>query len=290
MRRKSIAVIAVASSIVVLGAIFGILYGTGVLSIGVTPVVTVPDEIEIVIHDALDSTNNDEIEEASTIAWYRSKVSNLEEEEIKDLAYADFSADGTGDDKKPDEDYVYIVKISGTDLVTKWFTTDSRLFEGYLPLLSLGINNVYIYNETEDLALSAYSPVGGTTFNRTDYRDWNIIVNCLDDTEGVGADVTSLEGYGYGYDPSVGAWLTPVIKVTFNTTATNAFGEMRTTFTVTEDCASTVMYFGIQCSLDGGETDFELRLGSGLGTTFEVTTLAAGWGYSGSFSSKDTQN
>lgn len=250
--------------------------------------VTVADEYDIVIHDALDSTNDDEIDDASTITWYRAKISALEDDEIVDLAYSDFSADGTGDDKDPDEDYTYLVKISGTDLVTKWFCTDSRVFEGNLPVLSLGVNDVYIYNETEDCALAAYSPIGGTTFNQTDYRDWTVILNCLDASEATTADVTSLEGYGYGYCPDVGSWYTPVIKVIFNTTATNAFGEMQTTYDVSEACASTAMYFEIQANLSG-TTEFDLRLGSGLGTTFEVTSIAIGYGYSGAFSQWDIQ-
>jgi hypothetical protein len=271
--------------------VLGILAGAGVLSIGTnTPAVVVPDEYEIVLHDALDSTNDDEIDDAATITWYRAKVSTFEDDEDwEDLAYSDFSADGTGDDKNPDDDYTYIASITGTDLVAQWVCTDSRVFEGYLPMISLGSNDVYVYNETEDLALSAYSPVGGTTFNQTDYRDWTVVVNCLDASESASAEVTSLEGYGYYYDPSAGTWMTPVIAVTFNTTATNAFGEIQDTLTVSEAAAASVLYFEIQSNISGS-TEFDLRLGSALGTTFEVTQIAVGWGYSGSFSSKDTQN
>lgn len=261
----------------------------GWYSIGTADTVVVPDEYEIVLHDALDSTNDDEIDDAATITWYRAKISNLEEGEIEDLQYSDFSADGTGDDKNPDDDYTYIASISGTDLVTQWVCTDSRVFEGNLPVISLGTNNIYVYNETEDLALSAYSPVGGTTFNQTDYRDWTVVVNCLDATESATADVTNLEGYAYYYCPSTGTWLTPVIAVTYNTTATTAFGAFQGTETCEEAAAATVLYFEIRANISGS-TEFDIRLGSGLGTTFEVTQIAVGWGYSGSFTSKDTQN
>jgi len=280
--------------LIIIGAALGLMFGGRyagwwTFSFGAPPAVA-PDEYTIVVHDALDSTNDDEIESAATIAWYRAKVSTFEnDQDWEDLVYADFSADGTGDDKDPDEDYTYLAKISGTDLVDVWVCTDSRVFEGYIPLISLGDNDIYVYNETEDLALSAYSPIGGTTFNRTDYRDWNIVVNCLDLAEGPTADVTSLEGYGYYYDPSIGAFLCPTIAVTFNITATNAFGEIQETYEVSEAAASTVLYFELQVNLDGGETQIALQLGSGLGTTFEVTQIAVGWGYSGAFSSKDTQ-
>jgi hypothetical protein len=260
----------------------------GPWSISTGPTVTTPTSYTLVIKDALDSTNDAEIDNAATINWLRAKVSAFTEaDDWDDLAYADFTADGTGTSKTPNADYTYLVKVSGTDLVTKWYCTDDRVFDGYIPEIVLGTNNLYIYNETEDLALSAYSPVGGTTFNQTDYRDWNVVVNCIDASEAITAEVTSLEGYGYGYDPSVGAWLCPVIAVTFNTTATNAFGEIQDTYTVSEAAAATVLYFEINCNLSGSTT-FDLKLGTGLSTTFEVTQIAIGWGYSGSFTQDDS--
>ena len=288
MKRKSIFIVTLVSTLGVAGLILGILGLTGNLSIGTTPdVVVVPTDYEIAIHDALDSTNDDEIDDAATINWYRAKIASLEEDEIEDIAFADYSADGTGDDKNPDEDYIYLAKISGTDLVEKWFTTDSRVFEGNIPLLSLGVNDVYIYNETEDIAMAAYC-VGGVTALNTTYRDWTIVLSCLDATESITADVTSLEGYGYSYDPEDGAWLTPVIAVGFNITATAAHGALQTTYDVTEATSGNVLYFEIQSNISG-ITEFDLRLGSLIGTTLGVVEINVGWGYSGSFTEKDMQ-
>jgi len=274
-------------SVFLLGAIG---YGSYAIFGAVTPVTTVADEFEIIPYDALDSTNTEDLEDDVEYAWYRAKVASLTEEEIEDLTWADFSADGTGDNKDPDSDYVYIVKIydaTAPDIVEQYWSSDARLFEGKMPVLQLGDNRVGIYNETEDVSLVAYAPEGGVEFNQTNYREWNVLWNCLDASEGTG-EYTADEGYKGYFDPSSNKYNTLVVKITFNTTASTSWCELQNSYTNRETASGSDLYIEIDVNLYG-ELKTEIKFSSALGTDFEAITVAIGYGNADSFTSWDSQ-
>jgi hypothetical protein len=258
----------------------------GLYSLTPATPVTPATSYNLVFHDALDSTNDDEVD--PTIAWYEEDVSDLEEDEIADLAFADFVSTGSGDDLTPEDGYIYIAKITQTDFVSQYWATDSRIFEGNLPLLALGDNDIYMYNETEDVAIACYS-IGGVTVNQTDYDEWTIVTSCLDASEATTAEVTHKEGYRYFYNPETPAWNTPVIKLTFNDTATSAFCSLEDVYEYTEVCSTVYMYIAIEANIND-VSEFHIDLGSGLGTDFELVTIGFGYGNADSCTVWDSQS
>lgn len=250
---------------------------------------TPADSFVIVAHDSQAPSNTEELEEDLTFAWYGVDVEDMDDDEIEDLAWADFAlADADEDDFEPEENYIYLLKATGTDICTQYWTTDARVFEGDLPLLELGVNDIYFYNETEDVSMLAFNHVGGTTVLNTDYDEWTIDTFCLDASEGVDADVTHLEGYKYYYNPETAMWMSPVIKIKFNATATVAFAELKSPIVNREVCATVYLYIEMNTNLSF-ENDFSIDIGSGLGTTFELVDITIGWGSASSFSALDTQ-
>jgi hypothetical protein len=279
-------------SIIILSmlVIGGVIYAGYSIFGAVTPADTIADEFEIIPYDALDSSNTEDLEDEVEYAWYRASVDGLTEEEIEDLTWADFSADGTGDNKDPDEDYVYIVKIydsTSSDIVEQYWCSDSRIFESKMPVLQLGENRVGIYNETEDVSLVAYAREGGVVFNQTNYREWTVLWNCLDASEGTG-EWTADEGYKGYFDPSVNKYKTLTMKITFNTTASTSYCELQNGYTNRETASGNDLYIEIDVNLSG-TLETEIKFSSVLGTTFEAVTCSIGYGNADSYSAWDTQ-
>lgn len=245
---------------------------------------------DIVIHDALDSTNDEDFEDAVTLAWYGVDTEDMETEEIEDLIFSDFTLEDADDESfTPDDFYIYIMKASGTDIVTRYFTTDDVIFDGYLDELVLGINDVYLYNESEDVSMTATDELGGTIVLNTVYDDWIVTMHSLDASEGVDAKISFKEGYGYFYDPENSVWMSPMIRVTYNVTATIAFANIDDLIESDEVCSTTYTFFEIHENL-GDTNTYHISFGSGMGTVFEVSAIGVGWGYSSSYTEKDTQD
>ena len=276
-------------AVIAVGLFLGLYIFPSVLGwYSLTPAVTPTAETEYRLNffDALDSTNDDEVD--PTIAWVTVDISDLEVDEIEDLVYTDYTSDGSGDDHDYDEDEIHIAKITQTGFVSQYWTTDSRVADGNLPLLQLGDNNVYLYNTTEDVSIAAWSKLG-VTVNQTDEDEWIIVTNCLDASEAAAADVTHKEGYRYYYDFENACWMAPTIKVTYNTTATSAFVALEDTLVHREACSTVYTYIELNTNLSD-VNEFHLDFGSGLGTDFEVITITFGYGNIDSYTSWDSQS
>jgi hypothetical protein len=253
-----------------------------------------PTTYDLVLHDYLSAENDDEIQDHCTTTWYVYDYSEIDAEDVADtladLVYADFTSDGTDDTKTPDADSAYIMAVTGTDTVTLWYATDSRLFSGLLPLLVLGTNDIYIMNATEDVSFLCYDSNSLTsTINQTDYRDWTLQMNSLDAAEGTTAEITANEGYLPFYDPSVAEDTSLVIELQFNTTASAAWCELQTGYENREVASGNYLYIEVDIVLYGTDT-LEIRLSSVLGTDFEIIGIVISYGYATSNTNWDTQN
>ena len=281
---SSVAIIAVVGLITVL-----VLYGTGVIG-SVTPVSTIDDEYTIVVTDLYDSTNTDDLESELSYLWYSVDTDGMTESEIEDLTWADFSADGTGDDKDPEADYIYICRIydaSSSDIVERYVCTDGRIFEGKMPVLSLGENTIGMANFTEDVSMVAWATDGGVTVNQTNFREWNILWTTLDASEGTGS-YTRKEGYSTYFDPTTNKYSTLVVKIQFNTTASTSWADLQDSYTNRETDSGNYLYIEIDVNLQG-HLETELKFSSALGTDFEVIGMSVGYGNADSNTLWDTQ-
>jgi hypothetical protein len=214
---------------------------------------------------------------------YRSNIVGKTAAEIEDLEYADFSLADSGNDGSltitPDYDtYVYKGKVNGSDLVEYWF----------VPIL--GLNTLRVMNYTEDISMAAYAyPQMDVTLNQTDYRDIRVSIACLDAAEGSTAELTQNEGYLPYYDFENGVYMRFVIRVEFNTTAQLSWCEFRENYDCVEKASGNYLYYEISAVIYGA-MDFDLRLGSTIGSSFELIGIAEGIGNAESFTSLDSQN
>jgi len=230
----------------------------------------------------LDYYNGDEMDEDDhDLNMYRVDVSELDADEIDDLLYADYSlatsALDSGDDYDPDEDYDYYMLLNGSDICDYWF----------IPVL--GLNTIYAMNETEDVAMVAYSTDElSTTVNQTNYDEWTIRTQCLDGAEGTG-EATAKEGYKGCYDFSDDDNTYVVIKITFNTTAQLSWCDFESNYDVNELTAASVLYYEVDVVLLDSQL-FEIDFGSTLGTAYEVIQIDVAYGDADSCTSWDAQN
>ena len=266
-----------------------ILYGAGVIGT-VTPVSTVDTEYVIIATDLFDTTNTEDLEAELSYLWYSVDTDGMDNDDITDLSWTDFSADGTGDDKTPDDDYVYIVRVydaSSSDIVERYVCTDGRLFEGKMPVLSLGNNYLGMANFTEDTSMVAWATDGGVTVNQTNFRDWNVLWTTLDASEGTG-EKTRKEGYSTYFDPTTNKYSTLVLKIQFNVTASTAYAELQDSYTNRETASGNYLYIEIDVNLQGS-LETEVKFSSALGTTYEVIGMFIGYGNADSVTLWDTQ-
>lgn len=258
----------------------------------VTP--AAPTNYQLVYHDYLDASNDDEIDDAAVANWYSYDFSELDAEDVDDtldeLVFADFTDEGAGDDLTPENGSVYLCKINGTDLVDIWYSTDSRIFENLLPILALGVNDIYLMNATEDVSILCYDTNSmTTTINQTNYDDWTIVMNCLDASEGVAAVVDENQGYLPYYDPSLAEDISVVIEIQFNTTAVLTWGDLESSYANREKASGVYLYIEVDIVLFGTHS-VEIEFGSTLGTDFEVIGIVVSNGYAESNTNWDTQN
>jgi len=266
-----------------------ILYGAGVIGT-VTPVSTVDTEYVIIATDLFDTTNTEDLEAELSYLWYSVDTDGMDNDDIEDLGWTDFSADGTGDDKTPDDDYVYIVRIydaSASDIVERYVCTDGRLFEGKMPVISLGNNYIGMANFTEDTVMVAWATDGGVVVNQTNFREWNVLWTTLDASEGTG-EKTRKEGYSTYFDPTTNKYSTLVLKIQFNVTASTAYAELQDSYTNRETASGNYLYIEIDVNLQGS-LETEVKFSSTLGTDYEVIGMFIGYGNADSVTLWDTQ-
>jgi hypothetical protein len=240
----------------------------------VTPVVETDYKVTIV--DGLDPTNTVSFEADITYAWYEKDLEGLSQGEIDALLLADFASCGAAtNEMSPDTttgtDFAYILKCSGTDIVERWFTTDSRLTFDQdscpLDLLYLGDNIQPMCNETEDVSMTAHTTeTGGITFAATTYRYWDIDLYMLDASESATAEMTNKEGYMSYFDVDTNLWTGLGIQIHLNETDAGAFTVINNYASVAEDVASdgSVHSYSMIHGLFSGVTTFQIRLALAL--------------------------
>lgn len=208
-------------------------------------------------------------------------VSEMTEDEIDDLVFADYSLEkagvDAGDTFTPDADFDYYAKLNGSDVDEYWFVPQ------------LGLNTLYSMNSTEDVAMISYSvDEFASTINQTNYDEWNIIIQTLDDSEGTG-EATTKEGYKPYYDFEDDVDYSLVLRIEFNTTALLSWCDFESAYTAVESAGGNYIYYEIDAVLFGS-MNLEIDLGSALGTDFECIGMSIGYGNSASFTAWDAQN
>ena len=246
------------------------------------------------VYDALNSSNDANMRDAVTINIYSKDVSSLTDSEIKDLVFSDFNLEKTIDSNisfTPDAKKDYIFKINGSDVVTKYYVTDYRLFNAKVPLVSLGNISVYCYNETEDVAMLAFdTETLSTTINQTDFREWEIQANCLDASEGSSAKETAAQGFESHFDPENNRndWI--VLKIEFNTTAQLSWVTYQSSDDYQMSASGNYIYIEVDRNIADSSNNFKFKFSSGLGSDFEAISAAIGYGSAASNTIWDTQN
>lgn len=244
----------------------------------VVPPASAPTTVEFLI---LDQVSGDEVDsDDHDIDIYECDISEMTDDEIADLLYADYTLDTTknsGDSFTPDfATYLYWIHINGDDIVDRW--------EQLTPL-DLGIATYYVMNETEDISMLAYSSNLTTTVNQTDYREWNIKTFCLDDA----GELTDEEGFRSYYDFENDVNVNLVIRVEFNTTAQLSWCADNSNLGASEVAAGEYLYYEYPITVTG-ESDFQIKFGSTIGTAFEVIEIAFGVGSAADFDELVAQN
>jgi len=253
------------------------------------PVVSTLDADELIIN-LLDAVDFDEYDADDTaIGQYRLLDVTANDEAVYS-GYTLYTTKDTGDEFDVDEDYKYWYNISGADV---WNTYVER---------SAGVEyDVLVYNQTEDIMMTAYSTdEGSVTIVNSTYDRWTIRVSCLDGAEGTG-EPTNLEGFD-AFVPDdtsifVGLERYFVIRIDTNLTATDAsycaFDTAETlgvaAADVIEVCTGQYIYYKIDVDFLG-TYEFHLDFDSTLGSTFDLDGIAIGYEESGSVTIYDTQS
>jgi hypothetical protein len=219
---------------------------------------------------------------------YDKDVTGLDDSEIDDLAYTDFALKDTkesGQSFTPEKDHAYAVLVNGTDLVSQWL----------VPIV--GDNTVYMMNETEDVAMLAYSKDEmSTTVASSTYREWMVKLNCLDAAEGTG-DLTTKEGYlpwgdftlsGTPYETIADHNTMICLNITYAAAASLSYCDFLSGYSVEEKVSVNSTLYFIDATLIGSFT-CEIKFASGLGTTFDLVEMEIYYGSESSLTKWDTQ-
>jgi len=256
----------------------------------ITPVVVETEATFLVYEQENPSIAADE--DDWNLYLYKCDISEMTADEIEDLTFSDYSlADGTlshEDHYTPDDDYMYYVKLNGTDIVEQWRVP------------TLGDNIFYRVNLTEDCAIVAYSTDElATTVNQTNYDKWTVQTQMLDAAEATG-EAALYEGYSSYYDFEDDDDYSVVLRIEFNTTALGAWCDIKEINNVDVDDlditespiehSSTVYTFYEIPGLFMDSNTFEFELSSALGTAFEIIGVSFGYGNADSYTAWDSQN
>jgi len=246
----------------------------------VDPVVVPPTQFEFLVVDYVSGNETDD--DDHDIQMYRAVITDLTADAINEFTFADYTLDtakDSGEKYTPDySKYLYYSKLNGSDIDEYWFVPQ------------LGLNTLYAMNSTEDVAMICYSVDElSSTVNQTNYDEWHIIVQTLDDTEGTGV-ATIGEGYAPYYDFEDDADYSLVLRIEFNvTTAALSYCDWESTYSVIESVSTKYIFYEIDVVLLG-ELVLDIDFSSGLGDTFEVIGMSIGHGNAGAFTAWDAQN
>jgi len=290
-RAKMLMVLGIVLLVSVVGIVsyFGVQYYT-TLQTGVTTVTA--DEYEIEAYDYLDDELDDEL--TVVITWLKFDTSNVETEEyvetIEDLEYADMTADGSGASHDIEEDEVYVMKVAIAGFDDQWLTNEPLIGEGLMGFLTPGLNLIFMMNSTADVGLAAISENGmGVVVNQTNDREWTIFTQTLDDVEGTG-EATNKEGFLPYYDFENAIYQPFVIRLTFNDTADLSWCVFKSSYDADESISTVYLLYDISAVIRGAD-EFAVKLGSGLGTDFELEGIEIGYlDTAGTFTAWDIQN
>lgn len=264
-------------AVLFIGIIAGGYFGGQALGWWGATVTVDPTTFDFVVLDRVNGTDVDD--DDHDIYIYKCDISSKTTDEIEDLVFSDYTYDTSkdnGDSYTPEADEIYWAKLNGSDIVEYWF----------IPVL--GTNTIYALNETEDVAMVAYSTDElSTSINQTNYDKWTIQTQTLNGAEGTGV-ATTKEGYASYYDFEDDDWFYVCLEITFNTTAQLSWCDFDSTYDYNERAAGSVLFYEIKCLLIGSNT-FEIDLGSTLGTDFEVIQFAISYGDADSNTDWDTQ-
>lgn len=243
---------------------------------------TEADETQVNVYDFY---NNVEVDaDDHEIYLYRTDITNLTLDEIKDLTFSDYSLHTTmnsGGTYTPDLDkYQYCIKVNGSDIVERWVEN-----------LRTGVYDVYVANATEDVAMACVSvdelAIG---IVNTTYDEWYIHTQCLDGAEGTGS-ATEKEGYRAYDDFEDDAWNSIVLRITFNTTAAASYVDLKSDIEHDTVVSGTYVYFEMHTDIIGYDTfkiDFSSAVGLNGGATVQCSGAAIGYGSGASFTAWDT--
>lgn len=225
----------------------------------------------------------------ATFNIYEKDVTGLDQSEIDDLGYTDFAlkdSKESGQSFTPEAAHVYAVLVNGTDLVSQWF----------VPIV--GDNIKYVMNDTEDVAMLAYSKNEmSTTVASSTYRDWVVRMNCLDAAEGTG-ELTIKEGYlpwcdftdsGITYSTIGTHNMMICLNVTYTAAAALSYCDFLSGYSVEEKTSVNSSLYFIDATLVGA-FQCEIKFASGLGTTFDLLEMEIYYGSESSLTIWDQQS
>lgn len=220
--------------------------------------------------------------------WFEVDISEMEIEDIEALTFSDFDQKSSTSVKIDyDSDFIYVLKINGTGFEEAWFCTDPYVADGQMDILAPGDNDLYLYESADSLTMLAF-PVNmpnATTANETTYDEWSVNLYAIDGND----EASSKVGFAPYYDFENANDYKTVITFTFNTTITTAAVQVTTAHDYVKVKSGTdAVQFFIDCDYTTG-ISFTFTLGSGLGSDYELESIAAGTGYEGTVTTAITQ-
>lgn len=236
----------------------------------------VATEFDFLVYDYF--TGDEMDDDDHSIQIFRANIEELTDEEIEDLAFADYSLDedkDSGESYDPDYDeYIYYCKMNGTDIGEQWF------------IPQLGLNTKYAVNLTEDVAMNAYEKhTLGNTINQTNADKWMVMMQTLDADD----EYDATQGYEPYYDFEDDDDKYVVLRIEFNTTAQLSWCDFESSYDYNERASGNYLYYEVDVFL-AGQLTLELDFGTTLGTDFEVIGMDVGHGNADVYTSWDSQN
>ena len=268
-KRKTNIPVIVASTIVILGVIAG-------LVLGVLPLLfQAPIQVEVpptsFEFDCFDITTDKTLD--CEVDVYRVLIEGKTQAEIDDLTPDEYELDDTVDSDRsytPEDDYAYLVNIQDDEL--------DYVPELFIP--KLGINSIGLLNTSDNAAILAYSKnEHRINFEETEERDWELLITMLDEENKSSGNHGIKPFYSFGADE----YVYPMITILFNTTAKLNFGELQD---VNIDSKESVKGNELRYLINEtiiGSSIFSYRFGLNLDTEFEVLRISVGLGTSEQF-------
>ncbi len=206
-----------------------------------------------------------------TVTPYTCDITDLTDEEIADLVYADFTA-GTAktsvesDDKLDlEDDAITIFLIEHADCWDSWLTS-------YTPGM---INEVNLVNASADANIQHFARDGSTTtLNETDIEEWSFMI--FAET----TDTDYVQGYpGQSYDFENDCWNRTGVRVLYNTTAKGSWSTIKTAGWIKEVSGNYTYFWQNEPLLYANPLKLDVDfLTASLQVDFNVTSAEVVWG------------